>query len=143
MSIYPPQGSAKPTIKITGTRTSRIYASDGITIKDISAYSGGVSQDTPANGDKNQMFFYADGTEKTLYLTTTSDTNGGIFDVYINNILDSSGYDSYAAVSTVVNRKITLTQPIVYGYNIIELRMNGKNASSNSYQVIVQWMSIS
>jgi len=113
---------------------SRLYASNGTTLKQL-LHTGDTYQNTPADGDRIQMFFMCDGTETKFELGTEKHTTRGIFDLYVNGILDSSGYDDYAAGSTDSFRDITLTEPIVKGSNMVELRINGKNASSTNYLI--------
>ena len=74
-------------------------------------------------------------TETKLELGNRKDVDCGIFDLYVNNVLDSSEYDDYIAVLEEVYREITLTQPIKKGLNTIELRVNGKNVASSNYVI--------
>jgi len=74
-------------------------------------------------------------TETKLELGNRKDVDCGIFDLYVNNVLDSSEYDDYIAVLEEVYREITLTQPIKKGLNTIELRVNGKNVASSNYAI--------
>jgi len=117
------------------TRLSRLYASNGTTLKKINHSQSSSVQDSPLNGDKLQMFFICDGTETKLDMYSVLDINCGIFDLYINNVLDSSSYDEYAAVLAGLDREITLTQPIKNGLNTIELRVNSKNVASSNYAI--------
>ncbi len=99
-------------------------------------------QETAANGDKFYAFFYCDGTETTLDMTTRGDTATGKFDLYVNGILDSSGYDEYLAAAAIVDHHIVLSQPIVKGNNEISLHVNGKNAASTDYFIQIFGMSL-
>lgn len=114
------------------TRPARIYASNGVTLKAIGNkdYSFQIA---PQNGDKIQMFFICSGTETLLELSSLRNAASGKFDLYVNNILDSSAYDNYRSTETTIDREIGLSQPIIAGLNTIELRVNGKNASSGGY----------
>lgn len=116
-----------------------IFASDGVTKKAVYHTTSGTLQQsgTAADGDRLQMFHDGIGNETVLDLGTYKTSGNGIFDIYINGILDSSGYDDYNATSTNTLRNITLTRPIVQGKNTIELRVNGKNALSSGYVVWV------
>ena len=88
---------------------------------------------TVADGDKYQIFFICDGTETLLEISNYKGALEAIFDLYVNGVLDSSGYDDYAAAGAYVNREITLSQPVRIGMNTIELRINGKNVASGGY----------
>ncbi len=116
------------------TRPGRLYASDGTTLKkpvhDTYSY-----QYSPANGDRIQMFFICDGTETFLQMGSLKSVNSGIFDLYVNNTLDSSGYDNYAAANIPIYRQLLLSQPITAGLNIIELRVNGKGVIATNYYI--------
>lgn len=125
---------------VTYTRPSRLYNNGGSLIQ---IYHREYSESsTPLNGDRYQMFFYARGNEARLNLGTSKGGSKGIFDIYVNGVLDSSGYDDYAGGTTPFYRYIALTQPIQLGYNVIELRVNGKNASSVGYAISVYGASI-
>lgn len=130
---------------VTWGRPSRLFASDGTTKK---ALVHGVStlhvtrQASAANGDRLQTFFYARGTETLLDITTMTATNAGKWDLYVNGVLDTSAYDEYSGSSAYLSRSITLTQPIVAGYNLIEIRVNGQNGSSSGYNINVAGLSI-
>lgn len=123
------------------TRPGRLYASDGTTLKQL-RHSTSTLQALPANGDKIQMFLLCDGTETQICLTTLRGSTCGIFDLYINDTLDSAGYDQYNATAGVVHNWITTTQQINPGLNLIELRVNNKNVSSSSYAIQVQGLSV-
>jgi len=114
------------------TRPGRLYAADGTTLKQL-AHVGYTTQIIVANGDRFQLFHLCAGTETKLNLSTYKHNNCGIFDLYVNGVLDSAGYDDYSSVAISVHRDITLTRPIVPGLNTIEFRVNGKNASSTNY----------
>jgi len=124
------------------TNIGRAYASDGTTLKQISQGSTGRGVASAADGDRAQLFFMCSGVETKLEISNRKLTTAGIWDLYINNVLDSSGYDDYAASAADVHREITLTQAIVSGLNVIELRVNGKNASSSAYNISVYGASL-
>lgn len=123
------------------TRPGRLYAADGTTLKSM-AHAYYTFQVSPENGDKFQLFFICSGLETTLNLGTYKGTTIGIFDIYINNILDSAGYDDYFLGSGFVYRSITLSQPIIAGINTIELRVNDKNVSSSNYYIDIAGASL-
>jgi hypothetical protein len=88
-----------------------------------------------ADGDKNQMFFVCSGTETELNISNRKQPTSGKWDLYINDVLDSSGYDDYIATFADVHRQITLSQPIVAGVNVVELRMNGTSGANYDIRV--------
>jgi len=128
---------------VTHTMPSRLYASDGTTLKQLN-FRYSAYQEIRDNGDKMFAYFTCKGNETKLYIRSFKDSNSGIWDLYVNGVLDSSGYDSYAAAGVSVSLEIILTEPIIKGLNIIEFRVNGKNASSTGYKItissmLVQW----
>lgn len=134
-----------PGVVVTRAKPSRLYAADGVTLKQLvqgQNTRSRVYQNAAADGDRMQMFFYARGNETFLDMTTDQNTDRAIWDLYINGVLDSAGYDDYGASDFNVWH-IILTQPIKTGYNVIELRANGKNALSTSYIIAVVGASIS
>lgn len=114
-----------------------ILLSSALVKKQIYETQNGRSQVTPADGDRLQLFFVCDATETLLEISTLRGTLKGIWDLYVNGILDSSGYDDYGAISLPLHREITLNQPIVARVNTIELRVNGRNALSTNYYLEV------
>lgn len=137
--------TASPNVVVTFSKPSRLYASDGVTLKQLlqGEYTRPRTQQAvAADGDRMQMFFYARGDETILDISTDTNTTRAIWDLYVNGVLDSSGYDDYAAAAGHQQRHITLTRPIVAGYNVIELRANGKNALSTDYIIAVIGASI-
>lgn len=136
---------SSPSIEISRgkfTRPSKLLDNPGTTNKPIS-HDYRSYQGTPADGDRIFMYVVCDGDETVLDLGTEKGSFAGIFDLYINNVLDSSGYDDYAAATAAVFRRITLTESIKRGLNTIELRVNGKNASSSNYYILVYGVSVS
>lgn len=134
MTRYNQTGS--PNVVITWAKPSRLYAANGTTLKQLlqGEYTRPRTQQlVAADGDRMQMFFFARGNETTLDISTDTNTTRAIWDLYVNGVLDSSGYDDYSAAAGHQQRHITLTRPIVVGYNVIELRANGKNALSTDY----------
>ncbi len=87
------------------------------------------------SNDKEELIaeVIADGTETSILIGTYKSTDRGIYDLYINDTLDSSGYDDYAASAVELTRQILLTVPLRRGWNKISLKLNSKNASSSDY----------
>lgn len=119
-------------LPVRWTRPGRIYASDGITLKQPmgSSYTSAV---TPEDGDRFQCFLVGDGTETKYNLHHFTNPDSGIFDIYINGTLAASGRDNYNADYSSINRQLNTNGLIVPGANIIEMRVNGKNPLSTGY----------
>lgn len=115
-------------------RVGKVTTSGGV-IKTLKTDQAGTVATTGTDGDKYFVWVYLDGTETKLELSTYKYTSRGIFDIYLNGVLDSSGYDDYASSGAYTQREITLTQTPVAGLNVLEFRVNGKNASATSYEV--------
>ena len=136
----------------TYARPSRCYASDGTTLKQLNHVNatGGVlysytAQDAAADGDRLQTFLTANGTETKLSVGLFTEDVGGIFDLYINDVLDSSTYDTYSVASGVLNLYISLSAgvlPIRVGENKIEFRVNDNNVGSSDFYIEVGGVSI-
>jgi len=76
-----------------------------------------------------------DGTETHLVIGTVVGPLKPIWDLYINGVFDSSGYDDYAASSDDKTTDVTVTQPLRKQHNEIMIKINGKNASSTAYDL--------
>lgn len=133
--------SGDPEWFLTWARPSKLFAADGITLKQL-VHGTGTQQNTPQDGDRLQSFFVCRGDETKLSIGCSIFTSSGIFDIYVNDVLDSSGYDNYNGTTSTLQRYITLTLRIVKGKNVIELRVNGKNALSTNYTVNVFGISL-
>lgn len=90
-------------------------------------------QTSAADGDYCIIPVYCVNNETIMDLSWQKAASRGIFNIYINNVLDSSGYDGYAASATALASSITLTQPLLSGWNEIKIKINGKNASAIGY----------
>lgn len=112
----------------TGTNKALVHVSNG------GRY---ISAADAADGDIYYMDFYCDGTETRFQISTRKSTDRGTFDLYVNGVLDSSGYDEYAAAAADAHRDIVLTIPVRAGYNLLSLRVNGKNVAASDYVVAV------
>jgi hypothetical protein len=104
--------------------------------KEINSGSSQDRQASNANGDRLYWVVYCTGGETKLYFYVSKASNRAIFDLYINGVLDSSGYDLYSASTLDATITITPTQPIISGVNEIKLVINGKNASSSAYYIL-------
>jgi len=142
MSRVTENGAVSQNIIVRYANIGRAYASDGVTLRQITHSNVGRSPLTSADGNRIQLFFMCDGTETKLEISNRAGIAKAMWDLYINNVLDSSGYDDYAASAADVHREIVLTIPVRPGLNTIELRVNGKNASSTGYDVFVYGASL-
>ncbi len=95
---------------------------------------------TPLDGDKYFAWFYLEGNETKLEISVRKESDKGIFDLYINDVLDSSGYDLYAATGAAAYYEITLAHSVNIGSNKVEIRVNGKNVASSAYQMGIYGM---
>ena len=114
-------------------RVGMITNAAGVEIENNSLSSD--FQQSANDGDHLYTFVYATGSETTLTIGGTKTANSGIFDLYIDGVLDSAGYDLYAAVTASVRHNIVLANPLNHGYHTIEFRVNGKNGASGDYIV--------
>lgn len=117
-------------------RATGAYASNG-NVKDwgISSAYDTLGASPSADGDYIIIPVYCTGTETLLFLFYIKASIMGIFDLYINGVLDTAGIDAYASSYTDTMQKITLTQPIIAGWNEVKLVVNDKNASASNYAV--------
>ncbi len=119
----------------------RIWSAANV-LKDIGDSAAGRGQVIPADGDRLFLYYIADGTETAFDITCRGGTTSAIFDLYINNVLDSAGYDNYLAVAADITRHIILAQPVLQGLNQIELRVNGRNGLSTNYYILIRGASL-
>lgn len=129
----------------TFTRPSRAYNNAGnlIQLNHTNNINENFTSASPAvDGDCFQLFFCARGNEVWFSISTYTNLNRPIWDLYVNGILDSAGYDDYTPAAGIQRRYIALTQPIREGYNIIELKVNGKNGASTGFILSVYGASI-
>lgn len=130
-----------PPLRSNFSNIARIYSA-ALALKQIAHAYVGRTQAVPADGDRLQIFSISQGTETKLEISTWGTNASGIWDLYINGVLDSSGYDDYVADAVDIHREITLTQQIQSGLNTIELRVNGKNVDSAGYNIFVYGASL-
>lgn len=88
------------------------------------------SQVSAVNGDYFIIPVYCSGSETIIDLNLYKMSDGGKFDLYINDVLDSSGYDGYASSPAYAVTSISLTQAVTAGWNTIKIVLNGTNGSS-------------
>jgi hypothetical protein len=107
------------------------------TVRVTAAYGATITQATPGDGHIFYIPVLCRGDETVIVIRESMGTTRGKYDLWINGVLDSSGYDNYNVTSLDNNRQITLTRKILPGLNEIELRVNGKNASSANYNLYI------
>jgi hypothetical protein len=122
---------------INSTNISKIIKQDGVTLSQIGQNSLGCYNVNAADGDNLFCYFSCVGNESLLELRTFKNTTSGIFDIYINELLHSSGYDDYNATGIAINREINVANKISRGNNVIKIKINGKNALSSNYNIQV------
>ena len=110
-------------------------------LKGISHTIYGRQNAVPAIGDLSYIDFYCDGTETILQIDNHKAQDCAKWDLWVNGVQDSTGYDDYAAASDV-HRAITLTQPIIQGVNTLILKATTKNAGSSNYNIQVYGASL-
>lgn len=86
-----------------------------------------------SNGDIVYIYVYKFENETNIDVMIAKRNACGIFDLYVNGILDSSGYDFYNATTLATTISISLTTPIYVGWNELKFVANGKNELSSSY----------
>lgn len=99
------------------------------------AYNGYSASTTPANGDTwTNGFFIRAGTYTLRFIAATVNDSGKV-DLYIDNVLVSSGKDLYSAVTTF---NVGFSQAGVVissdGYHSFKVVVNGKNGASTGFQ---------
>ena len=92
---------------------------------------------TLGSGHKLYYFPFCVGGETTIDINVSKGSNRCMFDLYINGVLDSSGYDLYNSSTVDATVTISLTQAITAGFNEIRIVVNGKNGSSTGYDPAV------
>lgn len=131
-----------PSIISLFVRPSRIYLSDGVTLFDLKHYEYTTQAVSSIDEVRFQMFFMCEGTETVMNLGYLKDSDCGIFDTYLNGQLIFSGWDTYAATQTQYSGYGTLINTPKKGKNLIELRVNGKNALSTAYALKIYGCSL-
>lgn len=116
------------------TRCAKITASNG-TEQAIS--STVFDSGSAANGNNYYFYVFCDGTETILDLGTQKGGSRGIFDIYLNGALDTAGFDDYNSSADDVTRNVTLARKPAPGWNEVKLVINGKNAGSSNYNLVV------
>jgi hypothetical protein len=116
-----------------GRATNAAGALQDLTLAYASPYTG-LTGAAANDGDKYYYYLMCDGTETILEHRYYQHTMCGVFDIYINGVIDSSTYEGYnAGGATLVGTKIALTAKTVPGLNTVQIRINGKNGAATDY----------
>ncbi len=108
-------------------------------VEKVKQHVGFIVQQSAANGDYFIIPAFCSGYETILEISYYKSSSRGKFDIYISTdggasySLDSSGYDGYSASPLQSIFSITLSIPVVSGWNLIKMIVNGKNDSAASY----------
>lgn len=144
-------GAQLPTVNTTGSRPAfpkrwAIFGDDIITsvtmANNIAAGSthnfGLYVGPTAANANDGDLYtadVWLEAGAYTLYHYSITTADSGKLDYYLDNVLVESGVDWYSAAGTFnVTKSFSLTVP-TSGYHILEMKVNGKNASATDYRV--------
>lgn len=118
----------------TFQKPTKLLAADLVTLKQLQDV-GYSTQAVAADGDRFFLYYICKGDETMLSISTRKTTISGIFELWVNGELDTAGLDDYAAVAANVHRYIALTKLPHPGFNVLELRVNGKNGASGGFGV--------
>jgi hypothetical protein len=121
----------KPRLR-TLFKLSYCYNSSG-NEKALRNYQGQDYQINPQNGDYLIVYIFCAGGETLIDLSWFKGPDRSIFDLYINNSLDSSGYDGYNSTTSITYTQITISKTIISGWNELKFVVNNKNVSSTNY----------
>lgn len=122
-------------LPVTGTITRLNKIINNSTIKVVSIGSYDTIMDSPAINDRYQFRIYAIGNETKLSFSNNKFNTRAVYDLYINGVRDSGGYDDYTSTSTNAQREVTLSNSLIAGYNLIELVVIGKSSFSSNYSL--------
>ena len=137
MRVYNPNYNPPPRMWY---RVGMITNAAGVEINPVSINFD--YQSAPNDGDHLYTFLYAAGGETILTLGRSRNANSGIFDMYIDSIIDSAGYDMYNAGTLNDTLVIALANALNHGYHTIEFRVNGKNGASAGYIISTYGMRV-
>ena len=118
-------------------RCAYMTDSAGTEVKMNSCGSLDRASTVSVNGYKMYYFPFCAGGETTLDIFVSKGSTRPIIDIYVNNVLDSAGYDLYNSITVDATVTISLTQAITAGYNEIRIVVNGHNGSSTAYDTAI------
>jgi hypothetical protein len=84
------------------------------------------------DGAMGEAFLILEGNESVFNIGLRRVPNGGIVDIYNNEILQIAGVDLYAAANTDYIVNLTNVQ-VGAGRNTVKFVINGKNGASSGY----------
>lgn len=118
-------------------RCAYMTDSAGTEVKMNSCGSLDRASTVSVNGYKMYYFPFCAGGETTLDIFVSKGSTRPIIDIYVNNVLDSAGYDLYNSSTVDATVTISLTQAIIAGFNEIRIVVNSKNGSSTAYDTAI------
>jgi len=130
-----------PPRKASGVTWDRIIGSDGTVKKivhDTTSTKYGTTCDNPENGDEYEFYVFGCKGATKLSMWYYKGPDAGTWDLYINDQLDSSGYDEYSSSYDYAFREIDLTEDVPDGVVKFTMKVNGKNASSSGYALYIR-----
>ena len=95
-------------------------------------------QNTSANGDTFTHSFFVEAATYTLSVLGVTASGHGKIDWYVDNVLQGAGGQDWYSGSVV--RNVVQTQSVTVigdGYHVLKGVVNGKNASSAGYNIIL------
>lgn len=98
-------------------------------------YQEFIQTSTPANGNAVSGKFFIKAGTYTLRLLTLTGSYLPIYDFYVDGSLVLAGMDCYAASDTFNVVKTGAVTIATDGQHTLEVRVNGKNASSTNYYI--------
>jgi hypothetical protein len=90
---------------------------------------------TAANANDGDIFtagFWLGDGSYTLFIHGRVQTDAGKVDIYVDDVLQTSAQDWYAA-SAANNHQSCAITVVGNGYHLLKIKVNGKNASSSDY----------
>lgn len=118
-------------------RAAQLFSSADA-IKAIDSYTAlGVDQQvSAADGDYFIFNVWSDNAiEWTIDVTVAKSNTRGKFDLYLNDVLESSANDCYSSSATNALVSVGISHAMKVGWNVVKLLVNGKNASSSGYSL--------
>ena len=141
-SKVPSQKAVKTAVEIRNPRFGQVfrltgnYSYEGV-VRDWGAngaYDGPASLGS-SDGDYSICSVYKTASESIINIGVRKSSLYGIFDIYINDVLDSSGYDLYASSGSDAMLIVSTTISLISGWNTLKFKINGKNESATRYGI--------
>lgn len=114
------------------------YTTSGGTIISMTQGDGGTVYNSPAaDGDVITIYVWADGGETILWIGGNTYINHGKYEVRIDGVLIET-VDQYSGTGPIYGtHNTTITPAVARGWHTVTLTVNGKNASSLGYLVVM------